>query len=119
MKRLLLPFRDLKYQDYPVELQVDEALKLIATLLPTLQRKTGFLGEWLPSTAYANVRAFARTQGIFDGDIRKATEKLKSKSVIQEEVQEGVAEDLEPVPTDQIYIFLIGHFPVGQQVNVS
>lgn len=105
LKRLLLPFRDLKYQDYPVELQVDEALKLIATLLPTLQRKTGFLGEWLPSTAYANVRAFARTQGIFDGDIRKATEKLKSKSVIQEEVQEGVAEDLEPVPTDQIYIF--------------
>ncbi|HHT0592674.1 TPA: hypothetical protein ACTXXA_001640 [Legionella anisa] len=105
LKRLLSPFRDPKYQNYPVELQVDEALKLIATLLPTLQRKTGFLNEWFPSTSYANVRAFARTQGIFDGDIREATEKLKSKPVVQKEAQEDEVEDFVPVPTGQIYIF--------------
>ncbi|KTD42039.1 hypothetical protein [Legionella parisiensis] len=105
LKKLVLPFRDPKYQNYPVELQVDEALKLIATLLPTLQRKTGFLGEWFPSTAYANVRAFARTQGIFDGDIREATEKLNSNPVIQKEDRDDVVDDFKLVPTDQIYIF--------------
>lgn len=105
LKQLLLPFRDPKYQNYPIEFQVDVALELIATLLPALQRKTGLLGEWFPSSAYANVRAFARTQGIFDGDIREAIEKLKSKPVIQNEAQEDVVEDLELVPTDQIYIF--------------
>ncbi|MCE0723100.1 hypothetical protein [Legionella resiliens] len=105
LKKLLMPFRDPKLQDYPIELQVDEALKLIATLLPTLQTKTGFLGEWFPSTSYTNLRAFARTQGIFDGDICAATEKLKSNPSIQGKAQEEVVEVLEPVPTGQIYIF--------------
>ncbi|CAM2788499.1 Uncharacterised protein [Legionella steigerwaltii] len=107
LKALLLPFRNPKFKNYSVELQVDVALELIATLLPTLQRKTGFLGEWFPSTAYTNVRAFARTQGIFDGDIREAVEKLKSKPSItlQGEMPEEVVEEREPLPTGQIYIF--------------
>ncbi|VEB36340.1 hypothetical protein [Legionella cherrii] len=105
LKTLLLPFRNPKYQAYCVELQVDIALELIATVLPTLQKKTGLLGEWFPSTAYSNVRAFLRTQGIFDGDIREAVEKLKTHPSIisQEEIPEEVVQ--EPLPTGQIYIF--------------
>ncbi|WP_454785156.1 hypothetical protein [Legionella sp. WA2024007413] len=124
LKQYLLPFRASKYQKYPINLQVDTALKLIATLLPILKRKTGWLGEWFPATSYANVRAFARTQGIFDGDIRQALEKLKSDASIEGDMQEGVDDleqtstldlqgdvqdeeidnDLEQTPTGQIYI---------------
>lgn len=107
LKKLLSPFRHPKYQYYTVEIQVDFALELIATLLPTLQRKTGFWGEWLPSTAYTNVRAFARTQGIFDGDIREAAEKLKTKPSItmQQGMPKEVVKGQESSPTGQIYIF--------------
>ncbi|PWY57447.1 hypothetical protein DGG96_01655 [Legionella qingyii] len=108
LKQLLLPFRAEKYQKYPINLQVDVALKLIATLLPTLQRKTGWLGEWFPATSYANVRAFARTQGIFDGDIRDTLEKLKSNpspTIEEEEMNEEEGDDLESLSTGQIYIF--------------
>ncbi|KTD03973.1 hypothetical protein [Fluoribacter gormanii] len=107
LKQLVLPFRAPKYQKYPINLQVDIALKLIATLLPTLQKKTGWLGEWFPATSYANVRAFARTQGIFDGDIRDTLEKLKSNPspYIQEEEMQEEVDDPEPLPTGQIYIF--------------
>lgn len=106
LKRLLLPFRHSKYQSYPVELQVDIALELIAKIVPVLQRKTGFWGAWIPSTSYANLRAFARTQGIFDGDIREAVEKLKDKSLVKtENPDEVVIEESGIVPTGQIYIF--------------
>lgn len=109
LKKLLLPFRDPKFQAYPVNFQVDVGLELIATLLPTLQRKTGFLGEWFPATSYSNVRAFARTQGIFDGDVRDAVEKLKSKpstSVIEEKNQQDeVLDDSKSATLGQIYIF--------------
>ncbi|KTD06158.1 hypothetical protein Lgra_2935 [Legionella gratiana] len=107
LKKLLLPFRDPKLQAYPVNLQVDIGLELIATLLPTLQRKTGLLGEWFPATSYSHVRAFARTQGIFDGDIREAIEKLKSKpSIIEEKhTQEEELENSKTSSKSQIYIF--------------
>lgn len=106
LKQLLLPFRHSKYQSYPVELQVDIALELIAKILPVLQRKTGFWGAWIPSTSYANLRAFARTQGIFDGDIREAVEKLKIKSLVNTENPDEVAvEDSGLLPTGEIYIF--------------
>ncbi|WP_454780621.1 hypothetical protein [Legionella sp. WA2022007384] len=108
LKQLLLPFRAPKYQKYPINLQVDAALKLIATLLPVLQRKTGWLGEWFPATSYANVRAFARTQGIFDGDIRDTLEKLKNEpsiSIQEEEIPDEVGNDHEPLPAGEVYIF--------------
>lgn len=105
LKQLLLPFRNPKYQKYPIDVQVDVALKLIATVLPVLQRKTGLLGAWYSATSYANVRAFARTQGIFDGDIREAMEKLKSNpSTDIDEMQEETVKSPEPFPTGQIYI---------------
>lgn len=109
LKKLLLPFRNPKFQGYPVNLQVDVGLELIATLLPTLQRKTGLLGEWFPATSYSNVRAFARTQGIFDGDIRDIIEKLTrnpSISVLKEQnKQEEVVEETKSSSLGQIYIF--------------
>ena len=63
-------------------LQVDVALALITTILPTLQTKTGIVGAWISSTSYDHVRSFLRTQGIFDGDIRHAIAKLKSTPTI-------------------------------------
>lgn len=109
LKKLLLPFRNPKFQAYPVNLQVDVGLKLIATLLPTLQRKTGLLGEWFPATSYSNVRAFARTQGIFDGDIREAVEKLNNKpsrGIIEDKnTQEKKCTHPESAAKSQIYIF--------------
>lgn len=109
LKKLLLPFRSPKYQAYPVNLQVDIGLELLATLLPTLQRKTGLLGAWFPATSYSNVRAFARTQGIFDGDIRETVEKLKNKPprgiVEDKNTQEKEIEYPENSAKSQIYIF--------------
>lgn len=109
LKKLLLPFREPKFQTYPVNLQVDTGLELIATLLPTLQRKTGFLGAWFPATSYSNVRAFARTQGIFDGDIRDMAEKLKYKPSLgiteNHNTQEKVIEHPDSSEKSHIYIF--------------
>ncbi|WP_115701089.1 hypothetical protein [Legionella sainthelensi] len=109
LKQLLLPFRDPKLQTYPVNLQVDIGLELIATLLPTLQRKTGLLGAWFPATSYSHVRAFARTQGIFDGDIRETVEKLKNKPprriVEDKNTQEKENKLPENSAKSQIYIF--------------
>ncbi|WP_010653123.1 hypothetical protein [Fluoribacter dumoffii] len=107
LKRLLIPFRDPKYQNYPIHLQVEVALKLICTLLPALKRKTGLLGELFPATSYTNIRAFARTQGIFDGDIREAMEKLQSQPLkdIDEGTQEEIIKSPQSLDTSQIYIF--------------
>lgn len=109
LKNLCLPFRHPKFQNYSLNLQVETALKLIATLMPTLQRKTGFLGSWFAATSYSNIRAFARTQGIFDGDIREATEKLKDKPAekVETRAEEQAETDhtLEHSLQKQIYIF--------------
>jgi hypothetical protein len=108
LKKQVLPFRDPKFQTYPINLQVEVALELIATLMPALRRKTGIWGEWIPATSYTSIRAFLRTQGIFDGDIREAIEKLKTKAAsrVEEKPDEPVAA-LEPDCTlnSQIYIF--------------
>jgi hypothetical protein len=108
LKMQLLLFRDPKLQTYPINLQVEVALKLTATLMPTLKRKTGIFGEWLPATSYTNIRAFLRTQGIFDGDIREAIETLKTKA--PQRVEETPDQPLVEQPLDgamnrKIYIF--------------
>lgn len=107
LKELLLPYRHIQFQSYPINLQVNISLKIIATVLPVLQRKTGILGQWMASTSYANVRAFARTQGIFDGDIRKACDKLKNDSSIQRQQEEkNVITGCDELSNEyQIYIF--------------
>lgn len=104
LKKLLLPYRNPAFQSYPVILQVDITLELLATALPVLQRKTGLLGSWISSTSYDHVRAFARTQGIFDGDIREATEKFKNKplQIIEDKKNEL---DIDNSITREIYIF--------------
>lgn len=93
LKIALLPFRDPKYRSYPVHLQVDIAVQILISIWPIVQTKTGILGAWYKATSYARVRAFARTQGIFDGDIREATEQFHKK------------QQFEDVKKKQIYIF--------------
>ena len=124
LKALLLPYRHPKFQTYPVSLQVDISLELIATILPTLQLRTGIVGTWISSTSYANVKSFLRTQGIFDGDIREATANLKNNPptiVQQQEKSEpnGLVGTHQNSMTSQIYFFLIGHFQAGRLINVN
>jgi hypothetical protein len=97
LKQVLEPFRNPRYQKYPVHLQVDLALKLIASIFPILHIKTGVtevLGDWVFTRSYANVRAFARTQGIFDGDIRATIEKLQQQPLLLEaQAEEALSSD--------------------------
>jgi hypothetical protein len=93
LSRLLAPFRT--QSSVGISGQVETALELTATILPVLQRKTGFWGGWIASTSYSNIRTFLRTQGIFDGDIRDAVERLgqkKTAPILDVEAHPEVAE---------------------------
>ena len=73
-----LKLKDLATKDYTINMQVEATLEFLHQNMPILQRKTGWLGAWMPSTSYSNIRAFARQQGIFDGDIRLYAERIKN-----------------------------------------
>lgn len=88
IKDCLLPYRDTKYQNYPINLQVNVALELLACLLPILKKKkSGLFENWFPARSYDNLRTFARQQGIFDGDIREVIPQLISDPVKDSPVQ--------------------------------
>lgn len=110
IKSCLQPYRDPKFQNYPISLQVDVALELLAKLLPILKKKrSGLFENWFPTKAYAKLRTFARTQGIFDGDIRDAAAKLAEKAKVSETTKPDVTTQSEvhkdSTKTQQLYIF--------------
>ena len=114
LKQLISPYRDPKFKNYLVNLQVNVALEILAKIQPTIQRKTGIFGTWIKSTSYANIRAFARTQGIFDGDVRDAANKLVNKvssATVIELIEQSVdtptlsPNQAEHAPPKQTYIF--------------
>ena len=86
IEAIIAPYRDMNHPAYRYTLhsQVEMALELLANLLPVLAIQTGFKNP-LKSHSYRTVRAFARTQGIFDGDIREKAAALKAKNEVRQD----------------------------------
>lgn len=80
IKSIYNVYTDKKLQTYSVQGQVREGCRLLAKLMPVLERQTGWFPKPFGPTSYQNIRAFARSQGIFDGDIRKAQAELKHQA---------------------------------------
>jgi hypothetical protein len=78
LTKQLAPFKQLQYKKYSISMQVEASLKFLHQTLPILQRKTGWFGSWIRATSHANIRLFARQQGIFDGDLRDYAERIKN-----------------------------------------
>lgn len=80
-------YRDELKSNHPISTQVDKGLELLAKTLPIFkEKKSGWFTRWFPSTSYKRIRAYARTQGIFDGDVRLVQTKLQQMVLEKEQL---------------------------------
>lgn len=83
IKDTLKKFHDkyLHNDQYSIQQQVSMMLELLVNLMPILQRQTSrFFKNPLGTASYRAIRHYARTQGIFDGDLREKAKKMKEQA---------------------------------------
>ncbi len=107
IEQVIAPYRNLNHPcfSYGIHGQVEEAITLLAKLLPLLDVQTGYKNP-LGSHSHRMIRAFARTQGIFDGDIRRKIAELESKqseTLPQPKIEQKINSDKSIIFSDWSY----------------